>query len=323
MDTLLIIVLLFIIVFVSLIMNNNSNSLVGMENFDICENSAPADIATMGTVARDACNKISTRAEEIEAQYNGAANIAKNIPIASLFNPNNYRAGDNTTNDTMRNIINVNMSTCDIQKIENDCKNSSANMQTNIVDNSQCKWCATNECKLDGIQQTNAATINQRCVAQSAIETLLKKKNSIDAQALAKVLQKTENILSGNNTVTTENCNVLNTDLSTQKYLEDITKCANNLGIDQENSIKFCGGITDVIQDNQFKSFQDCLAVSGVKTTFDIESETKTKDKIDVEQESKGVDSITMFWIILIIIIVLLCLSSSSGAWFLIPMLKK
>jgi hypothetical protein len=269
-------------------MNDNDND--SIEGYDPCGHPSSTDeqISALGDTARDACNKISSRAEDIEAEYGGIEGVMQNIPGAALFNPNNYSAGDNTTNDVMRNIINVNMSTCDVQKIVNDCKNSSANMQTNIIDNTNCKWCETNKCTLDNIRQTNAATINQRCVAHSAIETLLKKKSSVDAQALAKVLQKTEKLLSGDNTVSTENCNVLNTDLSTRKYLENIARCANELGIDQENSIRFCGDITDVIQDNKFDSFQQCLANSGVKTTIDVEAETEIKKTIEVEQESSG-----------------------------------
>jgi hypothetical protein len=319
MDILQIVIGISLVLLILIIYTNDTYHI---EGYDMCEHPDSNDdqIGAMGKTAQDACNKISSRAEEIEAEYGGIQGVMQNIPGAALFNPNNYAAGDNTTNDMMRNIINVNMSSCDVQKIVNDCKNSSANMQTNIIDNTDCKWCETHECKLDNINQSNAATINQRCVAQSAIETLLKKKNSIDAQALAKVLQKTDKILSGDNTVSTESCNVLNYDLSSKRYLENIARCANELGIDQKNSIKFCGSVANVVQDNQFNSFQECLSKSGVSTVTELEAETSIKKEIDAEQESSGLD-ITPVSIVAIIFIAL-CILFGGTMIFVVPMLQ-
>lgn len=303
---LLYIFLLLILIFI--ISNSNSNT----ESFDGCLNQTNAEnqLAQLGQTAKDACNRISSRAEEIEAQYEGAAKVVD--AAWGALSPKNWKAGDNKTTDMMRNIINTNMSDCDIKKVHNDCQNSSMSIQKNEIDNSRCKYCETNLCTIENVTQQNIAKISQTCTIQSAIETLLQKKNSVDAQALAKVLQKAQGILSGSNTYKKENCNIVNNDLSSVAYVEEISKCANNLKIDQDNSLKFCGNVTNVVQKNQFDAFQDCVMGSTIKKTSDLTSDTKLKQQGDVSQESTGLDlsaslaSITsVSWIGIIILILI------------------
>lgn len=316
MDTLYIIVAIILVILIATLLLDDN-----VEGF--CPEQSPTaeQMAAMGDTAEQACNKISSRAEEIEAHYNGIEGVMANLPGTALFNPNNYKSGENKAEELMRNIINVNMSSCDVTEIQNACSNSSATMQTNIIDNSKCKWCETHECNIDGVTQTNASTINQRCIVQTAIETLLKKKSSIDAQALAKVLQKADGLLSGDNTVKTEKCNVLNTDLSSQRYLESLATCSNELSLDQNNHILFCGGITNVVQDNQYDAFQDCLSTLGVQTTFDLEADTKIKQETGIEQESSGVTPLSSGISIVISCIICIMLSGVV-AYFGLPMLE-
>lgn len=260
-----------------------------------CSNQTTAADQTkeMGTTAKEACNRISSKAEEIEATYGGTANILKNLPIYALFNPNNYKSGESTTSDIARNIINTNLSECDIQKINNDCKNSSASVQLNEIDNTMCEYCKTHLCETSNITQENVSTINQLCLLQSAVETLSKKTDSTDAQALAKVLQKAEGLLSGDTTFRKENCNVLSTDLSSVKYLENNKSCANELTLDQKNSMKNCGNATNIIQRNQFKGYQKCLEKSSSFTDATFEKDTKIKTETEAEQVTTGVTPTT------------------------------
>lgn len=248
----------------------------------------------MGKTAKDACNKISSKAEEIEAASNGMANIVTQMsPITALIK--GIGGGDNNVSTMMRNIISTNLSTCDQKKISNDCINSTASDQINILDNSKCKYCDNNLCEMSNIRQTNAAEISQSCTIQSAIETLLQKTSSVDAQALAQVLQKADGLMSGTNNYKSENCNVIDNDLSSQTYLENRSSCANKLTVDQENSIKFCGKLTDVIQENKFKALQDCLVKDTVTTSVDLKSSVKTLQDNKIEQKTSGLDLFASF----------------------------
>ena len=259
------------------------------EQFDQCTNQSPTSdqILAMGQTAKDACNRISSRAEEIKAHYDGAKGV---IDSAMTFlSPNNYRSGDNTSTDIMRNIINTNMSSCDINKIQMDCVNSSTSFQSNTIDNSQCVYCQTNKCTIKNVTQENAARISQTCTLQSAIETLLKKTASVDCQALAKVMQESQGLLSGKNTFQKEDCNIIAPDLSTAKYLETKSSCINRLAIDQTNTLKFCGDVTDIIQKNQFDAYQKCVMDSTIVSETEFTDVTKTTHQSEAEQKSTGV----------------------------------
>ena len=261
------------------------------ENFETgCNNQSSAEnqLAQMGETAKDACNRISSKAEEIEAHYEGAAKV---VDAAWAFlSPKNYKSGDNKTTDMMRNIINSNLSECDIKKIANDCKNTSMSVQSNEIDNTQCKYCETNLCTISNVSQKNISKISQTCTIQSAIETLMSKKTSVDAQALAKVLQKAQGILSGNNNYKKENCNIVSNDLSSVSYIEEVSKCANNLKTDQDNALKFCGNVTNIIQENQYDAFQNCLLGTAITKKTDMTSDTEIKHEGEVTQETTGLD---------------------------------
>jgi hypothetical protein len=292
------------------------NVVEGMEPQCPDQSTSEEQIAALGETAREACNRISSRAEEIEAHYNGAKGVVDSI--LGPLSPNNYKAGDNSSNDMVRNIVNTNLSSCDITKISNDCKNTSTSVQVNEIDTTKCKYCENNLCTLKNITQRNIAEASQTCTIQSTIETLLKKKSSVDAQALAQVLQKAQNPMSGDNASSTENCNVLNADMSSVSYMEQRSECANNLAIDQENSLKACGSVIDVIQENQFKSLQNCLMGTDITKTEETESDTKIKSEKEVDQRTTGIDlsSITTSWMFVIGAVVLLSIASSGfSAW--------
>lgn len=302
-----------ILVIIFFITNKKEHFETGCNN----QSSAENQLDQLGKTAKDACNRISSKAEEIEAHYEGASKVIDSA--WGFLSPKNYKSGDNKTTDMMRNIINANLSECDIKKIENDCKNTSMSVQRNEIDNTKCKYCETNLCTIENVTQQNIAKMSQTCTIQSAIETLMQKKNSVDAQALAKVLQKAQGILSGNNNYKKENCNIINNDLSSVSYVEEISKCANQLKTDQENSLKFCGNVTNVIQKNQYDAFQDCLLGTAITKKTDMESDTKVKHEGEVTQETTGVDlfaslaSITsMSWIAIGICTLIIIILSST-----------
>lgn len=268
-------------------------------------------IKNMGKTARDACNKISSRAEEIKAQGEADGNILANIPFFSLFNPNNYKAGDNTNENIMRNIINTDMSQCDVTKIYNDCNLSTIGSQKNIISNRDCPVLELAKLgifpEFKNITQENAMNIQQQCVMNTVIDTLLKKKSSVDSQALSEVFQEASGLLSGSNKFQKEDCNVINNNLSSIHYLEDRAKCAVGVSNEQLNNLDICGSAVGVFQKNRFESTQDCLKGVDIAKETDVDASTKTKSEDKSDQRSVGVD--TMASIISSILIALVLLS--------------
>ena len=238
--------------------------------------------------AAEACKKIASKAEEIEAHYKGTADIV--AAAQGPFNPRNYKSGDNTSDDMMRNIVNTNLSSEDIVKIQNDCKNISATMQINEIDMTQCPYCQQNGCSVTNVTQENIAKSSQVCVLQAATDSLRKKTNSIDAQALAQTLQKAQDLMSGNNKSTKQNCNYVNTDMSSKSYLEQISSCSSENNVNQENRIKGCGPVLNVIQRNANDNFQQCLSSGTITMKDETTNDQSFISSFKVDQLTTGLN---------------------------------
>lgn len=293
--------------------------------------SSEAEIkAAFGESAREACRIISSRADEIEAAYGGMSEITKNIPILGWTNPNNWRAGDATVTDEGRRIINTNLSSCEITNIQQITEQMASSLQQNIIDNTKCIYCnpptpelakyiidavGAPNCSVSGVKQINVSEIQQKAVLNALISTLLNKKASLDAQAFAKVLQKTESILSGDTTYERKSCDLVDTDMSTTQYFDQISSCVQNASNIQENIINFCGNIGDVVQQNQSKMLQTCLGDVKKEVTQNVDVTQDISRRDDISQESTGLSTAAIIAIIAGIII-FCCLSSSGYLFF-------
>lgn len=240
-----------------------------------------------GEKAPEMCRKISSRAEEIAAQYKGEADMLQNA--GAWLNPKNWASGSNTTNDVMRNIINTDLSNNDIMKIQNDCSNSTVGVQINEIDLTACKFCETNRCDIKDVTQENINRSDQQCTIQSAIETLMTKKNSVDAQALAKSLQKAQDVLSGNNVANKDNCNVVLSNLSSNEYMEQLSNCANRASVQQTNRVKACGAVSNLIQRNVSANVQSCVLNSTTSLTTTVEGNTVVTASATTDQTTTGI----------------------------------
>ena len=259
------------------------------ESFSECGDSGTGNITTpMPENARNACDKISTRAQEIEAAAGGITKIIQNLPFVSLFNPNNYTAGDNTSNDMMRNIINLNMSKCEVEKIYNSCNNLAGVSQSNILSTEGCRLCDTFPCTISGNTQINETKLVQSCAVKIAIKILSQKTASIDAQALAKVFQKVEGLLSGNNNTNTEKCNNIAQDMSTKTYLETKNDCLNKISIDQSNAIVGACSIIGNLQKNISEGIQKCFLGTTSESNDSSQSNTRTRSQSEIDQENEA-----------------------------------
>jgi hypothetical protein len=251
--------------------------------------------------AAEACKKISSRAEEIEAAMDGAAKVVDSA--WGFLSPKNYKSGDNKTDNMVRNIINTDLSNEDIVTIDNTCTNSSVSTQFNIIDTSNCPYCQINGCPIENIKQTNQFSAKSMCTLSTTIEALRSKTNSIDAQALAEVFQKAQGLMSGSNKSTSTNCNIINTNMSSKNYFDVTNKCVNLLSVDQKNQIDSCGPVRNVIQQNQFEQYNQCLQDNDVIVKEDIKADTKIKSEFKAKQESFGLD----MWGSLISLIICCC----------------
>lgn len=248
--------------------------------------------------AKEMCQKISSRAEEIEKAGNAAAAKAKAEgeagwgPFNNLtawMNPNNYKGGNSKSEKMMRNILSTNLSSEDRSEINNSCGNINTTTQLNLLTNKDCPYCDNHLCTITNVRQINATENKQLCVITSAIDKLRNKKNSIDAQALSKAMQKQKGILTGNQDIRTENCNIVNTDMSSSDYLSVKNCCSNVNQIKQENKIDACGLVTNVIQRNSAQNTQQCLIDANLQNEATTDSDTRLKSTVDASQSSEAI----------------------------------
>lgn len=279
-----------------------------------------ADIKkAFGESAQEACTRVSTEAEKIKAHYDGAANAAS--AWQGFLNPRNYAAGDNTVDNFTRNIVNNSLTTCDQTDVKNICKNSIEASQKNIIDNTKCSICnppggisdienqiqsdlIMNVCKLENVTQKNLVDVEQDCFINASIEKLLSKKDSVKAQAMAKVLQESKGLLSGDNKTGIESCNFTDNSVTSDTYINMLNECSNEMNVGNLNNLEFCGSIVGVSQDNAFEAVQKCTSAISEKLEKKTETETTNENKTESDQKSEGADLAALLSSLIPIIII-------------------
>ncbi len=231
--------------------------------------------------AGEACQKISSKADEIRETYKGAKGLADSI--WGLFSPNNYRSEAEAI-QSLRNISNIDLSSEEVLKIKNTCQNSFSGIQVNSIDLTKCDYCQKNGCPVRNVTQENLIQNEQKCVIQSLTEILLKKADTVESLATAKILQESQGLASSNSN--SDICNVVNKDLSSSKMSEQISQCANQSSMEQRNEIVGCGPVLDIIQTNAFKNFQECLMDAQTKTQEEIKTDTKLSSTLSLDLKS-------------------------------------
>ncbi|KAJ3354040.1 hypothetical protein GGF32_002714 [Allomyces javanicus] len=211
--------------------------------------------------ARSTCEAIQRSADQ------KASAIEQTRAVAGIFNVfgNIAKAAgvaDNNAVNEINTLINTKMTSEDVTKIVNTCGLSVDQHQANVIDNSRCKYCETNRCALSNIKQSNTANVQQSCVMQSIVDHLSKQTPSIDTLSTIAALQKANG--GASNSTIASNCEEVNTDVSSSRYLETTNACHVQATTDQVNNILYCGDIQDVIQDNATNVFNQCMYDNNV-----------------------------------------------------------
>lgn len=263
----------------------------------------------MADNAAEACKKISSEAENIKSGFDGAIGVADSIGAAFTFGLSRLGkdlAAENDLKESVRNIMKIDLSSNDVMKIQNDCFQSTSFEQKNIIGNEfgkESPGCVAVKLALankgivvsyKNITQRNKADFETKCVMQSMIDVLSKKEANTQTLAASKVLQEAEGLLTKQETGK-DACNIVDKDMSSNDYYENIQKCDQEVFSKQLNQIFECGiAMENVIQDNIASAKQECLMQAGVI------KETETKDESDniieseTEQKAEGLTTTAM-----------------------------
>lgn len=322
LNTKSLLLLLLLIVFVVVVVVVKVEHLESVESSRVYKYKADGTKEFLDPInAKEACQVIASRVEEIEAEWGGKAEFAKQIgkinPFNRLFSfadPESYRSGENKTKTITRNVINTDLSVEDRKVINDRCDMISASTQENIisVNTNDCPYCIDviklkadlalankdpsiiSECTIRNVNQSNRNLSKQTCMIKTSIEILREKKNSVDAQALAEVLQKAQNPISGSNASLTENCNVVSTDMSSKSYFEKNFTCNELAKSDQKNAITGCSAFQDIVQTNSNRQYQECMNEMAEKSQEKTEQDVLAKITTTVKQYTEGVSPLAM-----------------------------
>jgi hypothetical protein len=274
----------------------------------------------IGLNAAQACSTISSEAANITAAGNAVAGGIN--AVEGLFSPANWQSSNTAIQET-RNVLGIDMSTNDTQKIISNCGNMFSGVQINSIDTSQCPYCQQHGCSLTNITQESQLKNHQNCIATSLINALRQQTNNVKALAAAQAVQEAAGLLTANKS-TSQNCNYVSANMSANAYLEAISECNNQAAMEQKNLINSCGPVQDVLQANSFNNFQECLAKSTGTLKSEVKNEITATSESKVKQEATGLSlpSSTASSFISIFISIFCCcflifgLISGGAIWF-------
>lgn len=249
--------------------------------------------------AIDFCNAVSERAKDIKTN-----DPTWSENLTSLFNPQNWKTNAEMSTE-MYQMFNINISSSEVQKIKNTCSNLTLGKQLNEINMQDCEYCQKNGCAISNISQTNIIESEQKCVMSALLDTLLKQTNSIDSQALSHLIQEAEGLLA-NSSYSSTNCNSINQNVSTEKFIEIANACSQQINLDQANILHGCGSVMDIIQSNQSQQYQECMKNSEIYSKTEPTQESDITQSETVEQSSSGLTFEMMAIIAGVILLVIL-----------------
>ena len=253
--------------------------------------------------AKEACEKVSSEAENIKAGFDGATGVAD--AIGAVFTFGLSRLGkdlqaENKVNETVKNILNIDLSSNDIMEISNTCTQKTDVKQRNIIGvDPLCmqdpiigpiiaQGFASGTITIKNVSQRNVSEQEQSCVMKSLIDILSKKEADSTNLAALNVLQEAEGLMTKNQNEK-DACNVVNKDMSSNDYYKNIQKCNQEALADQENKISVCMGMQDIAQENISSQKTNCLMEAGVIKEEDIKEKSSNLTDTGVKQKAKGI----------------------------------
>ncbi len=290
--------------------------------------------SSLGMTAQQACQTISTKAEEIAAQGDALTGIMKNLPLYSAVNPNNYLEATNSATEKIKNITNLDMSNHDTITIRNTCNNTISQIGSNVIENTctpdmviaytallNSPYCTKypDKCPPLGthnVTQMNSNSATATCVMSQLMDIAKKQTASIDTSAVIEANQKAINRAS--NKSSTDTCNFVNQDMSSHQYIEAVNSCAANIDQSGSNKVSSCLPAYEISQNNNNNAFASCVAQTTGTVTTEQSSTIVQKVIAKITQYAEGLNpaasSASSFACLLICALCLfLCMGMGGG----------
>ena len=270
--------------------------------------------------AKDACEQVSKKGS-------GWLDVAKDVmslvnPITAATEMIKAFGSNSESGQEIINRLNIDIKLDTITKQSNKCYNSTAQSGTNIIKCEDSEACGEIQkiyaemgapvedvmklgCNISNVDQSNIATSETICVADTMIEALSNMDASIDNQTLMSVINEAKGLMSGSSSDQFV-CNDISTTMSACKYMNVNQCCDNSVIQNQVNALEIvsCGGSANGInQRNNFNAKESCLLSASAKVSDSASADTSNKSVADAENYSEG---LTMDFFVVIIMVLLL-----------------
>jgi hypothetical protein len=237
-----------------------------------------------GKDARDQCNIVSSQADNLIAGWGGLAKVAANLlsfGLADIFGT------ETQARTNIRNLLNIDLSTCEIAQLQQACSSEAIGSQVNTLIFDTCDYCNRRGCTAENISQTNTSVVTQSCVMQSLLDILSRKKATQDVTVAMEVVQKALGGASA--TSNTDICNNFKVDQTSDTYVHTQQECIQKAYGDQTNLFRGCGNARNIAQSNLRTTTQACMAGVDIDIENDTESGQSGDTSFKLDLSSTGV----------------------------------
>jgi hypothetical protein len=116
-------------------------------------------------------------------------------------------------------------------------------------------------------------------------------------------LQNASGLMTSNSNLTS-NCNQVNNDISTDRFLNAITTCANEFSTRQLNNINACGNISNITQRATGDFFAECYASQGILR--EDNTGVRSFNRADISTSQRADTSMSSMSSIIIVIVLVI-----------------
>lgn len=259
------------------------------ENYDPCEEGddenedCPEEISDMSAV--DACARIKTLSDEMDAEVQKAKDTAEAIPLFGQISRAIGVAESKASSDqTAINEIKATMKSVQESEQFAQCTNEANTSQVNeLVVTETCGIEMAKlgiEIEVSGNRQELENKTEQTCQINLIAEAMASAKPSVEAQAIQDTINKAMN---GKSESEAMSCNQMDASTTACTYLKQRQCCHNAANAEQKNIMNVCAArITDNEQKALNENLQSCIMGADTEVTASNEAEATTS----VEQTS-------------------------------------
>lgn len=238
--------------------------------------------------AAEECSEISSKADEIEAHYNGSQKVAEEgMTMVQWMDPASYGSKAEYEQE-MRNVINTTITNETFVQMKSLCDNVVSSSQSNNADNTMCPYCRENpmDCPyMDNVQVADN-TQHAKCSMSSTLDFLMSQELNTGIMGAVKAVLKADG-MGTESSADLDVCNVVNNDVSSKQFLESAQECYATLTSEQNNDITWCGPVIGNIQEAKSAQYSKCMQNANATVTTETVVDQSIETTTDVEVTAK------------------------------------